>query len=97
MHSIHTKEEGKGRPGEEVDAEDTEEDITVTIDLSDTKASRDNPVIAQISSILDQFDKQAERKRHLREVDSKLVCEVCDQVFASKKDVGEHVQSAHGQ
>lgn len=100
VHSLNLKEDVKADGGDlEETGEDAGEDFTVTIDLTESKASQSNPVIAEINSILNQFDHQQsdQRKKCTVGVTSDLACEVCDQTFVKEKELGEHVQSAHGQ
>ena len=100
IHSLNLKEDVKADDGDlEETGEDTGEDFTVTIDLTESKASQSNPVIAEINSILNQFDhhQSDQRRKCAVGVTSDLACEVCDRTFVKEKELGEHVQSAHGQ
>ena len=64
---------------------DLGEEVTVTIDLLNSKPSK-NPVIDEINSILNQFD-QSEKEK-VGGVSFEIVCcEVCDKTFASQKQV----------
>ena len=99
VHSLNLKKNvnADGDPDHEA-GDDAGEDFTVTIDLTESKGSQNNPVIAEINSILNQFDNQsADRRKCMVGVNSDLSCEVCEQAFTKEKDLGEHVQSAHGQ
>lgn len=100
IHSLNLKEDVKADDGDlEETGEDAGEDFTVTIDLTESKASQSNPVIAEINSILNQFDhhQSDQRRKCAVGVTSDLACEVCDRTFVKEKELGEHVQSAHGQ
>ena len=101
VHSLNLKTDVKTDGGDlEGNAVDTGEDFTVTIDLSESKASsQSNPVIAEINSILNQFDHHQSdtRRKCVVGVTSELSCEVCDQNFVKEKELVEHVQSVHGQ
>ena len=99
VHSLNLKKDvnADGDP-DDATCEDVGEDFTVTIDLTESKASQNNPVIAEINSILNQFDHQStDRRKCVVGVNSNLSCEVCEQTFAKEKELGDHVQSAHGQ
>ena len=98
VHSLNLKEDVKA-DGDDLEetCEDAGEDFTVTIDLTESKASQSNPVIAEINSILNQFDHPQSDQRRKSGVTSDLACEVCEQTFVKEKELGEHVQSAHGQ
>ena len=97
--TIHSLKKGDGDLERESteDTEDTEEDITVTIDLTESKASQNNPVIAEINSILNQFDHQSDRRKSPAGDNPDLSCEVCEKSFEKEKKLTDHVQSAHGQ
>ena len=94
--TIHSLKKGDGDLERE-STEDAEEDITVTIDLTESKASQNNPVIAEINSILNQFDHQSDRRKSPAADNPDLSCEVCEKSFEKEKKLTDHVQSAHGQ
>ena len=99
VHSLNPKKDVNADDDpDDAAGEDAGEDFTVTIDLTESKASQNNPVIAEINSILNQFDHQStDRRKCVVGVNSNLSCEVCEQTFAKEKELGDHVQSVHGQ
>ena len=96
VHSLNLKEDVKADGDDfEETVEDAGEDFTVTIDLTESKASQSNPVIAEINSILNQFDhhQSDQRRKCAVGVTSDLACEVCDRTFVKEKELGESPSS----
>ena len=52
VHSLNLKKDVNADGDPDEGGEDAGEDFTVTIDLTESKASQNNPVIAEINSIL---------------------------------------------
>ena len=93
------------KPSEEEKLDDMEEnrlnidegeEVTVTIDLSNSKPS-ENPVVDEINSILNQFD-QSEKEVGGSAVSYEIIsCEVCDKTFTGVKQLHLHTSTSHGQ